>query len=140
MSNREAVTHWWQPGRKLLAALRAYQHWNARPWPLRLLRKPARLRWIFWSAIAGADIPLECEIGPGLLIPHPNGIVIHRRAKIGANCCIFQQVTLGEHPRGLGVPTIGDGVTIGAGAKIFGDIHITSDVRANAVVTPRTGP
>jgi len=94
------------------------------------------LRHRFWSVITGADIPLNCQIGGGLLIPHPNGIVIHPDAAIGVNCLIFQQVTLGIRS-GPGVPIIGGHVDIGAGAKILGPVRIGDHTRigANAVVT-----
>ena len=64
-----------------------------------LLCKILVIRHRFWSVVTGADIPLNCQIGGGLLIPHPNGIVIHPDAKIGVNCLIFQQVTLGIRSR-----------------------------------------
>jgi serine O-acetyltransferase len=69
------------------------------------------------------------------LIPHPNGIVIHPDAKIGVNCLIFHQVTLGS--RGIeGVPEIGGHVDIGAGAKILGPVKIGdhAQIGANAVI------
>lgn len=70
----------------------------------------------------------------GLLIPHPNGIVIHPGARIGCNCLIFQQVTIGATTKGI--PTIGGHVDIGAGAKIIGPVTIGDHARigANAVV------
>ena len=100
-----------------------------------LLRKSIVLRHRFWSAITGADIPLNCNIGGGLLIPHPNGIVIHPAAVIGVNCLIFQQVTIGTRD-GSGVPKISDHVDIGAGAKILGPVEIGphAKVGANAVI------
>ena len=54
--------------------------------------------------------------------------------QIGANCLIFQQVTLGD--RSGGVPQIGGHVDIGAGAKIIGAVRIGDHARigANAVV------
>ena len=70
-----------------------------------------------------------------MLIPHPNGIVIHPDAKIGVNCLIFQQVTVGT--RGTeGVPKIGGHVDIGAGAKILGPVTVGDHAKigANAVV------
>ena len=84
--------------------------------------------------MTGAEIPLNSQIGGGLLIPHPNGIVIHPGAVIGPNCLILQQVTIGTG-RG-GVPNIGGHVDIGAGAKILGGVHIGDHARigANAVV------
>lgn len=67
-------------------------------------------------------------------MPHPNGIVIHPDAKIGPNCLIFQQVTIGH--RDGGVPALGGHVDIGAGAKILGPIVVGDHavVGANAVV------
>ena len=84
--------------------------------------------------ITGAEIPLDSHMGGGLLIPHPNGIVIHPLAEIGPNCLIFQQVTIG-HRKG-GFPVIGGHVDIGAGAKILGGVRIGNHARigANAVV------
>ena len=72
-------------------------------------------------------------------IPHfPHGIygiIISGQARIGTNCTIFHQVTIGTN--GKGVPIIGDNVLIGAGAKILGPIRIGDNVKigANAVVT-----
>ena len=94
------------------------------------------LRHRFWSVVTGADIPLNCQIGGGLLIPHPNGIVIHPDAQLGVNCLIFQQVTIGIRD-GRGAPLIGGHVDIGAGAKVLGPVRIGSHARigANAVIT-----
>jgi serine O-acetyltransferase len=125
----------WNPGRKLLKALRAYQSFDRSQfrwiWPIRAW---INLRHKFWSATSGADIPLNCQIGGGLLIPHPNGIVIFPTASIGPNCLLFQQVTIGTN--GLGAPTVGAHVDIGAGAKIIGPVNIGDHARigANAVV------
>ena len=85
--------------------------------------------------MTGADIPLNCDIGGGLLIPHPNGVVIHPGARIGVNCLIFQQVTIGTR-HGAGEPVIEGHVDIGAGAKILGKIRIGAHAKvgANAVV------
>lgn len=68
------------------------------------------------------------------MLPHPNGIVIAPGAVVGANCIIFQQVTLGTSDGGY--PTLGDEVYVGAGAKILGPVLIGDGARigANAVV------
>lgn len=118
----------WSPGKALLASIRAYQ----RGGPFRWL---AVLRHRFWSAVAGTDIPLNARIGGGLLIPHPNGIVIHPDAEVGPNCLIFQQVTIGRAHGG--VPRLGGHVDVGAGAKLIGPITVGDHARigANAVVT-----
>jgi serine O-acetyltransferase len=127
----------WDPSRSLLASIRSYQR-NAKSHnPLRIfIKKLAVLRHMFWSVVAGADIPLNCQIEGGLLLPHPNGIVVHPRARIGPNCLIFQQVTIGVTKGGQQPPVIGAHVDIGAGAKILGDVHIGDFalIGANAVV------
>lgn len=125
----------WSPGKSLLASIRSYQRHCGSANPLRmLLCKLAVLRHGFWSTVSGADIPLNCLIGGGLSIPHPNGIVIHPNSGIGPNCMIFQQVTIGMSHGG--VPQIGGHVDIGAGAKLLGPIRVGDHARigANAVV------
>lgn len=101
----------------------------------RVRRALAVMRHRFWSVVSGADIPLNCQLGGGLLLPHPNGVVIHPDARVGPNCLIFQQVTLGTLASG-GTPMIGGHVDIGAGAKLLGDIVIGNHAKigANAVV------
>ena len=118
----------WDPSRSLLASIRAYQRGGT------LTRAIAVLRYRFWSVVTGADIPLNTNIGGGLLIPHPNGIVMHPAAIIGPNCLIFHQVTIGT--RDSLAPVIGGHVDIGAGAKILGAIKIGdhAQIGANAVV------
>ncbi len=125
----------WDPARSLLASIRAYQLAQHQRSPLAALqRRWASLRHRFWQAVTGADIPISTCIGGGLLLPHPNGIVIHSGSVIGPNCLIFQQVTLGTN--GAGPPSVGGHVDIGAGAKILGEIHLGdhAKVGANAVV------
>jgi len=133
--NRERLRRWWDPGRQLLRAIRRYQAWSARGRAGRLAARWQVLSHRFWSAVAGADVPLNASIGGGFMMPHPNGIVIHPGAIIGPNCIVFQQVTIGTRT-GEGLPTIGGGVEIGAGAKILGPVTIGPQARigANAVV------
>jgi serine O-acetyltransferase len=126
----------WDPGRSLLASLRAYQrHDGSRSLLSWVVRKIAVLRHRFWSVVTGADIPLNCKkISGGLLMPHPNGIVIHPEASVGPNCLIFQQVTIGLGNGG--VPVVKGNVDIGAGAKLLGGIMVgaRAKIGANAVV------
>lgn len=124
----------WSPGRQVIAAIRAYQR-SHDSW---IVRKIAVLRWRFWSAIAGCEIPLNARgLGWGIRIPHPNGIVIHPNAYIGPVCVVFQQVTIGTRHSACGAPRIGIGSEIGAGAKILGPVDLAPGtiVGANAVVT-----
>lgn len=137
-TREESVTRFWDPSRALLRSIRGYQHAKG---PLAVVRrKYAVLRHRLWSIVTGADIPINASIGGGLLIPHPNGVVIHPHAKIGCNCLIFQQVTIGATAKGI--PTIGGHVDIGAGAKIVGPIYIGDHARigANAVVREDVPP
>lgn len=129
--SRETPAKLWDPSRRLLQSIRGYQR----------ARNPLSRRWwrlmhAFWSVITQADIAPQTRIGGGLLIPHPNGIVIHPDADIGPNCLIFQQVTIGA-TRTPGVPRIGGNVDIGAGARILGPVEVGdhAQIGANAVVT-----
>ena len=89
----------------------------------------------------GAFIGVNAKFDTPPILPHGlNGIHISDRAKIGKDCVIFQQVTIGSntikgHPR-YGSPSIGDNVLIGAGAKIIGNVKIGDNCRigANCVV------
>lgn len=136
MTREHKTAFSWCPSRSLLASIRAYQRCAVSRNPLvALIARPiAVLRHRFWSVVTGADIPLNTQIGGGLLMPHPNGVVIHPDVRIGPNCLIFQQVTIGSG-RG-GVPRVGGHVDIGAGAKILGAVEIGDHARigANAVV------
>jgi serine O-acetyltransferase len=134
--SREQPLRWWDPGRRLLRSIRGYQRWRDRGGLWRRLRGLWVIRYRFWSVIAGAEIPLETLIGGGLLLPHPNGIVIHPGVVIGPNCMIFQQVTLGFAESSPGVPVLGGHVDIGAGARILGGVRIGDHTRIgpNAVV------
>ena len=133
----------WAPSLRLIQAIRRYQYWRARrgPWAL-LMRHLNRLRHGFWSIVTGAELPLTGLLGGGLILPHPNGVVIHPKVMIGVNCMIFQQVTLGHGGPIPGVPTLGGHVDVGAGAKILGGVWIGDHARigANAVVLTNVPP
>lgn len=130
--SREEIRKFWDPGRKLLRALRRYQALRKKGGPLAAF---ARRYWVvvhgFWSVVTQSEIHLNTEIGGGLALTHPTGIILHPGSKIGPNCLIFHQVTF------AGPVTIGGHVDIGAGAKIIGPLTIGDHARvgANAVVT-----
>ena len=131
----------WRPSQSLLASLRSYARWRKRRNPIAVaMRCLAALRHVFWSTVTGAEIPLGTNIAGGLVILHPNGIVIHPDAVIGPNCLIFQQVTLGV--TNGGAPRIGGHVDIGAGAKILGSVTVGDHAKigANAVVLDDVPP
>ena len=90
--------------------------------------------------IFGIEIGIRCRIGPGLILPHTQGTVIGATS-IGADVTIFQGVTLGARELDIAYdplarPIIGNGVVLGAGAKILGGIMLGNRCRvgANAVV------
>jgi serine O-acetyltransferase len=127
----------WNPSRSLLASLRSYQRVrHASRIDRVIVRWIAVLRHRFWSVVTGADIPLICHIEGGLLMPHPNGIVVHPDARIGPNCLLMQQATLGTGGPVRGAPILLGHVDIGAGAKVLGGVTlgVHAQVGANAVV------
>jgi len=127
----------WAPDRRLIQTIRRYQRTNDMNLLFRVIcRRVIKFSHAFWSVITGTNIPLTAQIGGGLQIPHPNGIVIHPQVKVGINCTIFQQVTLGGRDDKHGAPVIGNYVIIGAGAKILGDVIVGDHAKigANAVV------
>ncbi|MFM1815612.1 MAG: Serine acetyltransferase [Pseudomonadota bacterium] len=90
------------------------------------------------SRIFAVDIHPAAEIGVGIMFDHGTGIVIGETARIGDNCSILHEVTLGGTGSvgGDRHPKIGDNVMIGAGAKVLGNIHVgdCSRVAAGSVV------
>lgn len=126
----------WSPSKSMIASLRAYQRHDGRAgtWH-RLLRFANKRRLQFWSVICGSDIHPDTRVGGGLVLPHPNGVVMHRDAVIGVNRMIMQQVTIGQVAQGA-VPKLGSGVYVGAGAKVLGPVVIgdRAAIGANAVV------
>lgn len=88
-------------------------------------------------AFCGIDILPQAEIGGGCYIPHGVGLVVGGGTRIGEDCTLLQGVTLGEARFDSDAcPTVGDRVTLGAGAKILGGITIGDDsfIGAGAVV------
>lgn len=75
--------------------------------------------------------------GKGLKIAHSGCIVINKNAKIGDYCELQQCVNIGRNHGEDDVPTIGNNVYVGPGAKLFGKIFIADGcaVGAGAVVT-----
>ena len=111
------VGHWlWKRGRKDLASM----------FQMRI------------SEVFGIDIHPAARIGKGLMIDHAHSIVIGETAVVGDNVSMLHSVTLGgtgkeEEDRH---PKIGDGVLIGAGAKVLGNIQVgcCSRIAAGSVV------
>lgn len=96
------------------------------------------------SELFSIDIHPACRIGKGIFLDHAHSLVFGETAVIGDNCSILHDVTLGgtgkeEEDRH---PKIGDGVLIGAGAKVLGNIRIgaCSRIAAGSVVLADVPP
>jgi serine O-acetyltransferase len=118
---------------------------RARPRLLRAVLAPfVRLAQTLAEIVTGISLPPECEIGDGLYIGHFGAIVLARQARIGYNCSMAQNVTIGVAGRGAerGAPTIGNRVFIGAHSVIVGRIDIGEDamICAGSVVTRPVPP
>ncbi len=89
-------------------------------------------------SLTGVDIHPGAVLGRRLFIDHATAVVIGQTTVVGDDVTIYQGVTLGgtSLERGKRHPTVEDRVTIGAGAKVLGPVHIGHDSRigANAVV------
>ena len=107
------VDHWlWNHGMRLLA---------------RWLSQVARL-------LTGIEIHPGAQIGKRLFIDHGMGVVVGETTIIGDEVTIYQGVTLGGTGKEQGKrhPTIGNGVVIGAGSRVLGNIEIGNNSRIGA--------
>ena len=96
------------------------------------------------SEVFGVDIHPAARVGRGIMIDHAHSIVIGETAVVGDNVSMLHSVTLGgtgkedddRHPK------IGDGVLIGAGAKVLGNIKVghCSRIAAGSVVLQEVPP
>jgi serine O-acetyltransferase len=136
--------HWrhalrFEPGFRLTLLMRLCRFTRLNPWLRWTLYLLLRLWFNRLSMKLMVFMDPMAEIGPGLYLGHPFLIVINWRVKIGKDCSIGHEVTLGSHSRGerKGCPEVGDRVYIGPGAKVIGAIKLgrCSAIGANAVVT-----
>lgn len=105
-----------------------------RGWPFlpRILRRLAA----FWTHVS---IHETAEIGPGLVLPHPFGVVIGRNVKIGKGAHIYQGVVLGTRGQDAGkatAPSIGDHVHLYPYSSVLGKVTVgdLTEIGANSVV------
>lgn len=110
-----------------------------RMWAKPALRGPARILTQATRFLTGIEIHPGATIGRRFFIDHGMGVVVGETAEIGDDVMIYHGVTLGGRTlqQVKRHPTIGNRVTIGAGAKVLGPLCIGDDsaVGANAVVT-----
>ncbi|MGA8768018.1 MAG: serine O-acetyltransferase [Candidatus Acidiferrales bacterium] len=107
------LNHWlWNHGMRLLS---------------RWLSQVARL-------LSGIEIHPAAQIGRRLFIDHGMGVVIGETSMIGDDVTLYQGVTLGGtgKEKGKRHPTIGNGVVIGAGARVLGNIRVGDNCRVGA--------
>ena len=114
----------------------------------KILRAPFSIlyRWGYRHCrnVYGIELPFTVELGRRVVIEHQGGIVVHGRSRIGDDCIIRQNCTLGirrmTHPNDA--PTLEAGVSIGAGAVILGAVTLGKEcaVGANAVVLSDVPP
>jgi len=103
-------------------------------------------RWISHLArwLTGIEIHPGATIGRRFFIDHGMGVVIGETAEIGDDCTLYHGVTLGGTTwnKGKRHPTLGQGVVVGAGAKILGPVMIGDGARigSNAVVVKGVPP
>lgn len=101
-------------------------------------RVVARVLSQFTRFLTGIEIHPGARIGRRFFIDHGMGVVIGETAEVGDDCMLYHGVTLGgvALKQAKRHPTLGDRVTVGAGAKILGPVEIGADssVGANAVV------
>jgi serine O-acetyltransferase len=109
-----------------------------------------RLRWLARMVshigrwLTGIEIHPGARIGRRFFIDHGMGVVIGETAEIGDDCTLYHGVTLGgtSWNKGKRHPTLGNGVVLGAGAKVLGPIKIGDRARvgSNAVVVKDVPP
>lgn len=102
------------------------------------LRFPARLLSFLGRLLSNVDIHPGAQVGSRVFIDHGAGVVIGETAIIGDDVTLYHGVTLGgtSWNQGKRHPTLEDGVMVGAGAKVLGNITLGKGVRvgANSVV------
>lgn len=119
---------------------------------LKAIRMYRRANWLwrhghrFWARYisqravrkTGIEIHPAAKIGRRLFIDHGTGVVIGETTEIGDDVTLYQGVTLGGTGKDTGKrhPTIGNGVMIGAGAKVLGPFKVgdNTNIAAGAVV------
>lgn len=104
---------------------------------LNIYEKELEILAMIQKQYCGCEIYYSSNIGKNFILVHGLGTIIGSNIKIGDNCTIFQNVTLGKkHASDKNILKIGDNVVIYAGAKVLGNLTIGSNVviGANSLV------
>jgi serine O-acetyltransferase len=131
---------WTKPGFRAVAVHR-FGVWRMNIQP-KFLRAPLSIfyRMLFQKVRNNysIELPYTVQLGRRVIIEHQGAIVIHGHSIIGNDSIIRQGVTLGNRylNQPFDAPQLGNGVNVGAGAKIFGNVTISdgANIGANAVV------
>jgi serine O-acetyltransferase len=103
-----------------------------------VLKLVARVTMTLVRSVTGVEIHPAAVIGQRFFIDHGMGVVIGETAEIGDDVMLYHGVTLGGRSleRVKRHPTVGNRVTIGAGARVLGPVYVGDDVQigANSVV------
>ncbi len=142
LMREDLATHggdWFSPGFRALAVHR-FGNWRMDVEP-RVLRAPLSVvyRFLFRRIRRsyGIEIDYSTQIGRRVSIDHQSGIVVNGYCRIGDDCRIRQNVTMGVRRVNIGdCPTLERNVDVGAGAVILGAVTIGENaiIGANAVV------
>jgi serine O-acetyltransferase/putative colanic acid biosynthesis acetyltransferase WcaB len=89
------------------------------------------VRWTW-----GIDVPWTATVGPRFRVFHGTGLVVNSGSVLGSDVAVRHGVTIGARREGEPCPVLGDGVDVGAGAMVLGDVTIGDGavVGAGAVV------
>ncbi len=92
---------------------------------------------VFLSMFFHVEVASKCKIGPGLILPHPQNIIIGA-SSIGENCTIMANVTIGAKLPDPSFtdslrPNIGSNVLLGVGSCVIGGIKIGNNCKVGAL-------
>ena len=141
MTFREWVLQDWRvnagrPESQLILAWFRLAQWAAGRWGA-LAKLIVTPYWLIHSLVLGIELPVTATIGPRLRLFHPHAIVISPHSSLGSDCQLRHGVTVGNRVdragNEIGVATVGDGVDLGAGCVVMGDIHVGDHARIGAL-------
>ncbi len=113
----------------------------------------AAVTWRVGRLLSGATLSPQSQIAGGLLLPHPEGVIVGAGTRVESGVTIQQRVTIGGNMGRTSVtgrekPVIGAGtflgpgsviagpVTLGAGSRVAANVLVTTDIPAGSTVTP----
>ncbi len=85
------------------------------------------------QTVTGVEIGRGALIGPGLLVQHGSGVVVHGEAVLGRDCVLLQGATIGNRSEGGRAPVLGDRVALNSHAHVLGAVTIGDDVVVGAL-------